>query len=183
MSATDTATATSYAIDPTHSSVDFAVRHLMISKVRGSFTAVSGTIRVPATSLIPSAVSAEIESASIATHEPQRDTHLKSPDFFNVEAFPRLRFSSTSIVPINDTEFTLNGTLEILGTARPVTLAAEVSGSGKDPWGNDRVAYEATTRINREDFGLSYNQALEAGGVLVGKDIDITLNIEAVLAK
>ena len=183
MSATATATAASYAIDPAHSSIDFAVRHLMISKVRGSFTAVSGTIAVPASSLVPTSVVAEIETASIATREPQRDAHLKSPDFFNVEAFPAIRFASTSIVANSATEFTLTGTLEILGTSRPVTLAAEVAGNGTDPWGNDRVAYEATTRINREDFGLSYNQALETGGVLVGKEIDITLNIEAVLVK
>jgi polyisoprenoid-binding protein YceI len=180
---TTTAATTTYAIDPVHSSVDFSVRHLMLSKVRGTFRGVSGTVTLPAGTIVPTAVSAEITVDSIDTRDPQRDGHLKSPDFFHAEKFTHIRFASTAITSTGAETFQVAGSLEILGVSVPVTLEAEAVGRTTDPWGNDRVGYEAKTRINRKDFGLSYNQALETGGVLIGETIDIQLEIEAVAAK
>jgi polyisoprenoid-binding protein YceI len=180
---TTTETTTTYAIDPTHSSVEFSVRHLMLSKVRGAFRGLAGTVTLPAGSLIPTAVAADIDVATIDTRDAQRDGHLKSPDFFNAEKFTHIRFVSSSITATGSETFDIAGTLEILGVGVPVTLAGEAVGRTVDPWGNDRVGYEAKTRINRKDFGLSYNQALEAGGVMIGENIDIELQIEAVAAK
>jgi polyisoprenoid-binding protein YceI len=180
---TTTSTGTrSYVIDPAHSSAHFSVRHLMISKVRGTFRTIAGSIELPADGAIPLAISAEIESASIDTRDAQRDGHLKSADFFDVEQFPKLQFTSTRIEATGATGFKAVGDLEIHGVKRSVTLDAEVSGQGKDPWGNQRVAYEATARINRKDFGLVWNQALETGGVAVGDEIDITLDVESIPA-
>ena len=175
-----TAQATTYAIDPAHSSVEFSVRHLMISKVRGAFRAVAGTIALPSDGLVPSAVSADIEVGSVDTREAQRDGHLKSEDFFHVEKHSHMHFVSTSVTPNDGARFQIAGNLELRGVTKPVVLEAEAMGRAKDPWGNDRIGYEAKTRINRKDFGLTYNQALEAGGVMVGEDVDIELQIEAV---
>lgn len=124
--------------------------------------------------------SAEIDAASIETRDPQRDAHLKSEDFLDVEKYSHLRFTSTHIEPIDATRFTVIGELELHGTKHAVALEAEVAGQGKDPWGNDRVAFEATARINRKDFGLVYNQVLEAGGVAISEQVDITLDVESV---
>ncbi len=177
---TTTNATTAYTIDPVHSSVDFSVRHLMLSKVRGSFRGVAGTVVLPAGSLIPTSVSAEIAVDTIDTRDAQRDGHLKSPDFFHAEKFTHIHFTSTAITPGDGQTFTVAGTLEILGVKQPVTLEAEAVGRTTDPWGNDRVGYEAKARINRKDFGLTYNQALEAGGVMIGESIDLALEIEAV---
>jgi polyisoprenoid-binding protein YceI len=182
MTAASTASTRTYAIDPAHSSVHFAVRHLMISKVRGTFDKLSGSIELPPTGNIPSAISVAIEAASINTREAQRDGHLRSADFLEVEGYPLLTFVSTSVAATNDTDFTVTGQLEIHGTKQEVSLKASVTGAGKDPWGNDRVAYEGTTKINRKDFGLVWNQALETGGVAVGDEIEITLDVEAIPA-
>jgi polyisoprenoid-binding protein YceI len=171
-----------YTIDPAHSSVEFSVRHLMLAKVRGAFRGVAGTIALPADGFIPTAVNADIAVDSIDTRDAQRDGHLKSPDFFNAEKFTHIRFTSSAITATGDQTFTIAGTLEILGVSLPVTLEAEAYGGSKDPWGNDRVGYEAKTRINRKDYGLTYNQALEAGGVMIGETIDIELQIEATAA-
>jgi polyisoprenoid-binding protein YceI len=180
---TTTSTGTrSYVIDPTHSSAHFSVRHLMISKVRGTFRTLAGSIELPADGAIPVAIGATLEAASIDTRDAQRDGHLKSADFFDVEKFPQLIFTSTRIEPLDATRFKVVGELEIRGAKRSVTLDAEVSGQGKDPWGNARVAYEATARISRKDFGLVWNQALETGGVAVGDEIDITLDVESIPA-
>jgi polyisoprenoid-binding protein YceI len=178
---TTTSTGTrSYVIDPAHSSAHFAVRHLMISKVRGTFRTIAGSIELPADGPIPVAISATVEAASIDTRDAQRDGHLKSADFFDVEKFPQLHFTSTKIEPLGATRFKAIGELEIRGAKRSVTIDAEVSGQGKDPWGNARVAFEATARINRKDFGLVWNQALETGGVAVGDEVDITLDVESI---
>jgi polyisoprenoid-binding protein YceI len=173
---------TTYTIDPTHSSVEFSVRHLMLSKVRGAFRGVSGSVTVGSDTALPTAVTAEIDVSTIDTREAQRDGHLKSPDFFHVEQFTHIRFASTGITPV-DGGFDIAGSLEIHGVAKPVVLHAEFMGRTTDPWGNDRVGYEAKTRINRKDFGLTYNQALETGGVMVGEVVDIELQIEAVAPK
>jgi polyisoprenoid-binding protein YceI len=177
---TTTQATTTYTIDPAHSSAEFSVRHMMLSKVRGAFRTLAGTIALPAGGTVPASVSANIEVASIDTREPQRDAHLKSADFFDAEKFPHIRFASTKVDATGNDRFTVDGTLEIHGVSLPVTLDVEVAGRTTDPWGNDRIAFEAKTRINRKNFGLTYNQTLETGGVLVGEEIDIDLQIQAI---
>ena len=173
---------TVYAVDPAHSSVEFVVRHLMISKVRGRFGAFEGTVELEPGSDLPSSISAKIDATSVDTREPQRDAHLKSADFFDVTQFPELTFRSTGIKGSPE-RFTIDGELSILGVTRPVTLEATVEGRGNDPWGGQRVAYEARGTISRKDFGLTYNAALETGGVMIGDEVRIELNVEAVLQK
>ncbi|MDE2572556.1 MAG: YceI family protein [bacterium] len=166
--------------DPSHSSADFSVRHMMIAKVRGTLRVSAATIETKAGSGIPSSVQATIDAASISTREPDRDTHLRSADFLDVERYPTIAFRSTRVSAKNGTEFTVIGDLTLHGVTREVELDAEFEGSGKDPWGKERIAYGATAKLNRKDFGLAWNQALETGGVLVGDQIHITLTIEAV---
>jgi polyisoprenoid-binding protein YceI len=180
MTTTATSVTRSYAIDPSHSNAHFSVRHLMIAKVRGSFSTISGSITLPADSTIPTGFTAEIDAATIDTRDPQRDGHLKSPDFFDVATYPKITFTSTHVKPTGATSFTATGTLTMHGVSAPITLEAEVSGEGKDPWGNHRVAFEATSKINRKDFGLVWNQALEAGGVAIGDEVTVTLDIESI---
>jgi polyisoprenoid-binding protein YceI len=171
-----------FTIDPIHSNVGFSVRHLMIAKVRGHFKAVSGTIVIPAGSDVPEAVDVTIDGASIDTREPQRDDHLRSPDFLDVATYPTLRFVSTSISG-DPSAFEIHGDLTIHGTTRPVVLNATFEGRANDPWGNLRAGYEATTKISRKEFGLTWNQALEAGGVAVGDEVRIELSVEAIAPK
>ena len=177
---TSTATRT-FTIDPKHTSIAFSVRHLMIAKVRGSFGSVSGTVELGASGLIPTAVKAEIDIVSIDTREAQRDGHLKSPDFFDAENHPKMHFTSTKIEAEGDTSFRLTGDLQIRGTTQSVTFEAEASGQGPDPFGaGTRIAYEAKTKIKRSAFGLTWNTALETGGVAISDDVEITLDVEAV---
>lgn len=169
-----------YTIDSKHTSIGFSVRHLMIAKVRGSFGSVAGTVELGANGLIPAAVNAEIEIGSIDTREAQRDAHLRSPDFFDADTHPLMRFTSTKIEPEGETRFRLTGELEIRGTKQTATFEAEVTGRGPDPFGQgERIAYEAKTKIKRSEFGLTWNAALETGGVAVGDDVEITLDVEA----
>lgn len=171
---------TSYSIDPAHTTVEFVVRHLMITKVRGRFGAVSGSIELESGSDVPRSVQATIDATSIDTNEPQRDTHLKSADFFEVEKYPTLEFGSTRIEG-DAGGFTIFGNLTIHGVTREVALKAEYEGRAADPWGGQRIGYSASTTINRKDFGLGWNAALETGGVVVGDEVRIELNVEAVL--
>lgn len=168
-----------FSIDTSHSGVHFTVRHMVITKVRGSFQTWNGTIDFDEADPTRSTVSARIEAASIDTREPKRDAHLRSADFFDVEQFPALTFESTHIVK-HDEGFDVHGNLGIHGVTRPVVLRAEYLGAGKDPWGNRRVGFQAHTTINRRDFGLNWNQALEAGGVLVAEKVEIELDIQAI---
>ncbi len=182
---TSTAPATAnqrFDIDPSHTTVEFVVKHMMIAKVRGRFTKVTGTIDVPAGSSIPVAIEAAIDPASIDTREEQRDAHLKSPDFLNAEQYPEIAFKSTRIEGSGDA-FKTYGSLTIHGTTRDVVLDTTFEGRGGDPWGNDRIGYEAHGKISRKDYGLAWNQALETGGVLVGDEVKIELNVEAVAQK
>lgn len=171
-----------FAIDPTHSSVNFSVRHMMLSKVRGQFRVVSGTIALAEGSSIPAAIDAKIDVDSIDTSEAQRDGHLKSPDFLDAEHFAHITFTSTSIVASGES-FTVHGDLTIHGVTKSVELSGDLEGRTTDPWGNDRIAFSAKTKINRKDFGMTWNQALEAGGLLVGEDISIELDLQAIPAK
>jgi polyisoprenoid-binding protein YceI len=170
-----------YNADPVHSHVDFAVRHLMISKVRGAFETFTAQLEVPEGAKLPTSVRAEIDTASVATRVADRDNHLRSADFFDAESHPKLTFVSTNISG-TEAGFTIDGNLTVRGTTLPVTLEAEFEGGGKDPWGNERLAYSAHTKISRKNFGLTWNQALETGGVAVGDDIEILIQIEAVKA-
>ena len=161
-----------WAIDATHSEVGFVARHLMVTKVRGSFTDVSGTVEV-ADDITESVATVVIKTASVSTGTADRDTHLRSADFFDAETYPDMTFVSTGF----DGE-TLTGNLTIKDVTRPVTLDVEFNGLATDPWGNDKAAFEATADINRTDWGLTWNANLEKGGVLVSEKIKLVLDVQ-----
>ena len=174
---------TTWNIDPAHSVAEFKVKHMMISNVKGQFAKVSGKLTLDESELTNSRIEALIESASIETRDAQRDAHLKSPDFFDVEKFPTLSFKSTRVAVVRDGELAAEGDLTIRGVTRKVTFDVEgPTAPAKDPWGNSRVAVSATTKINRKDFGLTWNAALETGGILVGDEVTITLDIQFIKA-
>ena len=168
-----------YVIDPSHSEVGFNVRHMMISKVKGSFHVISGTIEAPENPL-DAKVTATADVASINTKDEGRDQHLRSADFFDAENHPTIEFASTGIRE-QDGEFLVDGDLTIRGVTKPVTFTVEFGGFGADPWGNYKAGATGSAVINREDFGLTWNAALETGGVLVGKDVTITLDLQGAL--
>jgi polyisoprenoid-binding protein YceI len=172
-------TAGTFAIDPAHTRVGFVARHLMVSKVRGSFTQVSGEITV-AEDPLTSTVTVRIPAASIDTGVADRDNHLRSGDFLDVEKYPELTFRSTRVLQPSDNEFKLVGELTIRDVTREVTLDVEFDGVATSPWGQEVIAFSATTEIDREEFGITWNQALETGGVLVGKKVKIEIEAEAV---
>ena len=155
---------------------------MVVSKVRGRFTKFIGTVRLDDGDLSQSSIEASIDAASIDTGTAQRDTHLRSADFFDVDRFPELRFQSTRIEKLGGEGYRVIGDLTIRDVTREVVLEAEYAGRGKDPWGNERVAFAARTSIDRKDFGLGWNQVLEAGGVLVGDRVDIELDVQVVKA-
>lgn len=169
-----------YALDTAHTTLEFVVRHLMITKVRGRFTAFDGQVELTAGNDLPLSVNATIDASSIDTREEQRDGHLRSADFFDVENYPKLSFESTRIDGTPG-DFTIDGKLTIHGVTRDVSLAANFEGRTKDPWGGTRIGYSAHTTINRKDYGLTWNAALETGGVVVGDEVRIELNVEAIL--
>ena len=172
---------TTWNIDPVHSAAQFKVKHMMISNVKGEFTSVKGSLEFDPQNIENSHVQAEIDATTINTREPQRDAHLKSADFFDVEKFPTLSFRSTKVSRNGDGELSVAGELTIHGITRPVTFVLEgPSEATKDPWGNTRIGLSATTKINRKDFGLTWNAALETGGILVGEDVTITLDVQFV---
>lgn len=174
-----TATSQAWSIDPSHTQVGFAVKHLMISNVKGRFPTVSGSVRVD-----PSArhadVDISIDAASITTGDQKRDAHLRSADFLHVDEHPTIHFNGRRLEGKAESKFTLHGDLTIRGVSKPVTLYVINEGRLTDPWGSERVGYSATTTINRKDFGLEWNMALEAGGVLVGDEVRITIETELV---
>jgi len=181
--ATPQTATTTWNIDPVHSVAEFKVKHMMISNVKGQFTSVQGLLALDETDLANSHVEASVEAASINTREAQRDAHLKSADFFDVEKFPELTFQSTRINRIGDGELAVAGNLTIHGVTRNVVFNVEgPTAPGKDPWGNIRLGLSATTKINRKDFGLTWNAALETGGILVGDEVIITLDVQFVKA-
>ncbi|MGA8108078.1 MAG: YceI family protein [Acidobacteriaceae bacterium] len=181
---TNPAPATStWTIDPVHSLAEFRVRHMMIANVRGRFTGVTGKLTYDPADLAKSHVDASIDVSTIDTRDPQRDTHLKSPDFFDAEKFPTLTFSSSRVTRKANGSVVVAGPLTIHGTTREVEF--EVEGPTppiKDPWGNTRIGVSATTKIDRREFGLTFNAAMETGGVLVGEEVFITLELEFVQA-
>jgi polyisoprenoid-binding protein YceI len=174
---------TTWKIDPAHSSAEFKVKHMMISNVKGQFSKLSGTLVHDETNHGKSHVEVSIDASSIHTGDAQRDAHLKSADFFDVEKFPALAFKSQNVRPVKDGELAVEGDLTIHGVTRKVSLAVEgPTAPGKDPWGNTRIAVAASTKINRKDFGLGWNAALETGGILVGEEVTITLEVQFVKA-
>jgi polyisoprenoid-binding protein YceI len=168
-----------YVIDPAHTSVEFIGRHLMITKVRGRFTDVSGTITVDEKPE-RSRVEVDISVASIATGDHRRDDHLRSPDFFDVEKHPAIAFRSTKVEQMTSDSWTVTGDLTVRDVTRPVTLQVEFDGAGASPFGDERISFSAATEVDREDWGLNWNVALETGGVLVGKRVRIEINVQAV---
>jgi polyisoprenoid-binding protein YceI len=177
------ASSTTWNIDPAHTIAEFKVRHMMIANVKGQFSKLSGLLTLDESKLANSRVEVTIEAASIETRDGQRDAHLKSADFFDVEKFPTLHFKSTGVSIVGDGELSVEGDLTIHGVTRKVRFAVEgPTPPTKDPWGNTRIAIAATTKINRKDFGLTWNAALETGGILVGDDVTITLDAEFVKA-
>ena len=178
--ATATPTRTTWTIDAAHSQVEFAVRHLMISTVRGRFADVKGTVAIDDTDPAAAQVEVTIDANSIDTREARRDAHLKSADFFDVETHPAITFTSTGVSEVKGDRFKLAGDLTMHGVTREVTLDVTSEGRGKDPWGGERAGYSATTKVNRSDFGLTWNQVLETGGIAVGDEITISLDLELV---
>lgn len=174
---------TTWNIDPVHSVAEFKIRHMMISNVKGQFTGVAGVLTLNESDITKSRVEATIDAASVNTRDPQRDGHLKSAEFFDVEKFPTLSFQSKSVARKGEGELTIQGDLTIHGVTKSVTFSVEgPSPAAKDPWGNTRIGLSAVTKINRKDFGLVWNSPLETGGVLLGDEITITLDVEFVKA-
>jgi len=169
-----------FNVDLSHSQVSFSVRHLGFSKVRGRFSAFEATVQLDPSDLSTLTTEATIEAASVTTGQEQRDTHLRSADFFDADTFPTLSFKSTGVEAVSGDTLKLSGDLTIHGVTRSVVLAVEYLGTAIDPWGGHRVAFEAKTTINRKDFGLMWNSVLESGGLLVGEEVEISLEIQAV---
>lgn len=177
------ATTTTWNLDQAHSVAEFKVKHMMISNVKGHFAKVSGTLTLDTSNLANSKVETSVDVASVETRDAQRDAHLKSADFFDVEKFPTMAFKSTSVKSTGDGELAVEGDLTIHGVTRKATFAVEgPTAPAKDPWGNTRIGITATTKINRRDFGLTWNAALETGGILVGEEVTITLDAQFVKA-
>jgi len=171
-----------YAIDKSHSEAAFQVRHL-VTKVRGRFTDFEGTVRIDRKQSERSSVEFSIDPASVDTAVADRDTHLKSPDFFDVARFPRITFESSRIEPRGNDRYDVTGTLTMRGVAREVTLPVTYLGSARDPWGNERAGFELETTLDRKDYGIVFNAALDNGGLLLGDEVRITINIQAIRHK
>ena len=180
--ATTTATPTStttWNLDPAHSAAEFKVKHMMISTIKGSLPGLTGVLKENTVAPSRTTIEASIDVSTLSTGDGQRDGHLKSPDFFEVEKFPTMTFKSTSVKKKAEGEYAVTGDLTVHGVTRPVTFAVEgPSAPGKDPWGNTRIGLSATTKINRKDFGLTWNSALETGGFLVGEEVAISLDVQ-----
>jgi len=172
--------ASTWNIDPSHSAIAFSVRHMVVSKTRGRFLKWSGQIRFDPDEPAASSVEVTIDPASLDTAEPQRDAHLRSADFFDVEKFPTASFRSTKVEGLAGDRYRITGNLTLHGVTKAVVLDATYEGSGKDPWGGERAGFVASTSIDRRDFGLEWNKALETGGLLVGEKVELTLEVEAV---
>jgi polyisoprenoid-binding protein YceI len=174
---------TAYTIDTSHSDVAFSVRHMVFAKVRGHFTKWSATLTMDDHDPARSSVTASIDASSIDTRESQRDGHLRSADFLDAEKYPTIAFKSEKIERVATSKYRMTGALTIHGITRSVSLDVEELGKGKDPWGQERVAFVARGRVDRGDFGLKWNQTLEAGGVLVGEHIDVEIDVQAIASK
>lgn len=171
---------TNWALDPTHSELGFKIRHLMISNVSGSFKNFSATVQTEGEDFSTAHIELEAEMASINTNNEQRDAHLRNSDFFEVDKYPTLSFRSTKIEKIDDESFHVFGELTLKGVTRQVKLNVEFNGITKDPWGNQRAGFLVTGKINRSDFGVSFNSVLETGGVALGEEVKLNSEIQLV---
>ena len=169
---------TTWIIDTAHSNVGFSIKHLMIATVRGSFSQVQGTVTVDESDPATAKIDITIPTASVTTRDEKRDAHLRSPDFFDAERFPNMTFRSKGVERQSDDRFRVIGDLTIRDVTREVPLDVELLGRAKDPWGNEKAGFEATTKIKRADYGLTWNAALETGGVLVGDEVKISIEAE-----
>jgi polyisoprenoid-binding protein YceI len=169
-----------YTLDPAHTRLGFVARHAMVTKVRGHFAEFDSAVHLVAGDPTRSTVELRIKVASVTTGDGQRDAHLRGPDFFDVETHPEMVFRSTSVEPTGADRYRLTGDLTIKDVTRPVTLAVEYTGSAKDPFGNLRAGFEATADVNRKDFGLTWNAALEAGGILVSDKVKLEFDVSAI---
>jgi polyisoprenoid-binding protein YceI len=168
-----------YTIDPSHSRLGFVARHAMVTKVRGGFNEFEGSFHADAEQPSNSSARLVIQAASIDTRNADRDAHLRSNDFFAMDEFPTLTFESTAIERVGETDFQVTGDLTIRGTTKPVTIDLEFTGSAVDPWGNTRVGFEGKTEVNRKEWGLNWNTALDTGGVLVSEKVTLEFEISA----
>lgn len=175
---TNLAQAKQYKIDPEHSNVGFTIRHIL-SKVKGQFNTFGGSFNFDESKKTGGSLKISIQTKSIDTNNEKRDKHLRSPDFFDVEKFPELKFTSTKVESLGNKKYKVKGYLSLHGVTKEVTLNMDYIGTAKDPWGNVTAAFSATTKINRKDYGLTWNEVLETGGVLVGEEVTINLEIEA----
>lgn len=170
--------ATQWVVDAAHTTVGFTVKHMMFSKVRGSFTGIEGKVNGNPEDLSNANIEFTIDVATIHTNNEDRDNHLRSADFFDVEQYPEINFVSTNIVKTGETSYDVSGDMTIKGNTKSVTFTAEYEGTGKNPWGIDVSAFEVNGKISRDEFDLTWNQVLETGGVLVGNDIEITIDVQ-----
>lgn len=167
-----------WTIDATHSHVGFSVRHMVVSTVRGEFRTFTGTVNFDEANPAASSVEAEVQTASISTHDDNRDNHLRSADFFDAEKYPTITFKSTSVEKAGD-DYKVTGDFTLHGVTRPITFTLEYSGTVKDPYGLQRAGFSAKTKINRKDYGLTWNNLLETGGAIVSDEVKIELEVEA----
>lgn len=172
-------TLSKWTVDPTHSSIDFSVKHMMISKVKGTFKNFNADITADASDLTTATIDFRIDISSVDTRNEDRDGHLKSGDFFDTENHPHMTFKSTEITRKSADEYNVNGDLTLRGVTKPVTFTATFEGEGKDPWGNHKAGFTAEGKINRKDFGLTYNSTLETGGVLIGEEVKVNVELQA----
>ncbi|QTN01221.1 hypothetical protein ERJ70_19200 [Sediminibacillus dalangtanensis] len=168
-----------FNVDPTHTSIDFSVKHMMVSKVKGTFHDFEATITADPEDLTSAEIDFVIDANSVDTRNDQRDTHLRSGDFFDIENNPKITFKSTDVKKVGDDEYEVTGDMTIRGTTRQETFKVDFEGSGKDPWGNQVYGFSGEGKINRSNYGLTYNAALETGGVLIGDDIKVSIELEA----
>lgn len=173
---------TKWVVDATHSSIDFSIKHMMIAKVKGTFQTFEADIEADPEDLSTADIEFKVDLSSIDTRNSERDAHLKSADFFDVEKYPTMTFKSTSIQKTSDNEYAVTGDLTLHGTTNQETFTVVYEGGGKDPWGNEKTGYSVEGVIKRADYGLVWNAALETGGVLVGEDVKVSLDIEAAKA-
>jgi polyisoprenoid-binding protein YceI len=170
---------TRWNVDAAHSSLDFSVRHMMVSRVKGTFHSFEASVEADPEDLTTADIFFSVDVASIDTRNEDRDKHLKSADFFDVENYPKMTFKSTNIVKTGEREYDVTGDLTIRGVTRPVTFSVTYEGQGKNPWGAQVAGFSGEGKINRNDFGLTWNSPLETGGVLVGEEVKISIEIEA----
>ncbi|HYF93838.1 MAG TPA: YceI family protein [Symbiobacteriaceae bacterium] len=169
-----------WVLDPAHTLLEFSIRHMMITNVKGRFSKLEGFVEADLNDLTQAEISVSVDAASIDTGEPQRDGHLRSADFFDVEKYPALTFKSWRIDRKGENQYELVGDLTIHGTTKTSIWTLTFEGQGKDPWGNERAGFSAETRVNRKDFGLTWNAVLETGGILVGDEVRISVQAEAI---